>query len=99
GFNSEGFTNYQNLLGNQVFDNLIKKIELLNDAISKDSSLGDGFKIGHSYFCGLTSETVDNNVLRSIVEYDIMPMLKEYWFDEEEKYNTWSNYLLEVFKE
>jgi len=99
GFNSEGFTNYQNLLGNQVFDNLIKKIELLNDAISKDSSLSDGFKIGHSYFCGLTSETVDNNVLRSIVEYDIMPMLKEYWFDEEEKYNTWSNDLLEVFKE
>ena len=32
---------------------IIKKIADLNDAISKDSSLGDGFVIGHSYFCNL----------------------------------------------
>ncbi len=45
-------------------------------------SLGRGFQIGHSYFCGREEKGVDDEWMRSVVEFDILPMLSEYWFDE-----------------
>ena len=60
---------------------------------SKDASLGEGFCIGHSYFCGgdLTTER-----LRTIIEYDIKPMLREYWFDNDTKYQEESGKLISL---
>ena len=29
----------------------------------------------------------DDEILSNIIEYDIIPMLKEYWFDNEDKFN------------
>ena len=52
GFNSEGFTNYQKAFGNESFNALIDQIKVLNKEITEDKSLGRGFQIGHSYFCG-----------------------------------------------
>ena len=51
GFNSEGFTDYQNSIGNETFNTLIDQIKMLNKEITEDRSLGRGFQIGHSYFC------------------------------------------------
>ena len=34
------------------FDALITEIKALNEEIAEDLSLGRGFCIGHSYFCG-----------------------------------------------
>ena len=36
--------------------------------------------------------------MRSIVEYDILPMLSEYWFDEPGKLQKWENILRGVFQ-
>ena len=36
--------------------------------------------------------------LLAIVKRDILPMLKEYWFDEQDKYEHWENQLLGLFK-
>ena len=47
-FKSEQFKEYQKNLKNSKFDNLIKKVEELNEVIKED--LGEGFCIGHSYF-------------------------------------------------
>ena len=64
-------------------DNLVKVIAELNKVIENDDSLGSGFCIGHSYLCNLGTDYI----LENIVEYDIIPMLREYWFDNDEKYN------------
>ena len=91
GFDSEGFKNYQNSLNSDMFNDLIQKIKELNREISLDKSLGKGFCIGHSYFCGRESCTED--WLRSVVNYDIIPMLSEYWFDDAAKLQRWENIL------
>ncbi len=83
GFESKGFQEYQNLLDNTKFTKLISQIKTLNEIIAKDDSLGEGFCIGHSYFCDL-KEITDND-LRDIVEYEIAPLLREYWYDEKNK--------------
>ena len=64
-------------------DSLVKALINLNHIIESDDSLGSGFCIGHSYLCNLGSKYD----LNSIVEYDIIPMLKEYWFDNIQKFN------------
>lgn len=93
GFDTEGFHAYQNDLANEKFDHVIRCVKELNDTIAKDETLGEGFCIGHSYFCGLTPEELNDEALSSIVEYDIIPLLKEYWFDEPAKVREWSERL------
>ena len=48
------------------------------------------------YFCG--RDTCTDEWLHAIVDYDILPMLQEYWFDEETKYQRWENILQGVFQ-
>ena len=96
GFNSEGFEAYQSTISNNTFGKLISRIKALNADIENDASLGKGFCIGHSYFCNLNANCSDA-VLKEIVEYDIVPMLEEYWFDDEAKAKNWSNDLSGVF--
>ena len=90
GFDSDGFRSYQNNLDSRLFDSLIRRVKDLNEEISKDESLGDGFCIGHSYFCNLTPEKVNEEKLSEIIEYELIPLLKEYWFDEPDKVKDWS---------
>ena len=97
GFDSQGFKDYQNNLGSEMFDELIKEIKVLNDEISEDKTLGKGFCIGHSYFCGLQRDNCSVDTLSSIVDYDVLPMLREYWFDDDTKYNNWVSRFHELF--
>ena len=97
GFKSEGFQKYLELLNNDTLNDLIEKVEELNKEITKDSSLGSGFCIGHSYFCN-QDECTDEWV-QSIVEYDIIPTLEEYWFDDSQKLQRWQNNLRGVFSD
>ena len=87
-FESEGFMAYRNGLSNPKFDRLISRVESLNTEIAADNSLGEGFCIGHSYFCNLKS--VDDMDLNRIVEFELVPLLKEYWFDEPQKVKDWA---------
>ncbi len=96
GFRSDGFKKYQKGLNNETFDQLVIKVEELNKEITLDKSLGKGFCIGHSYFCGKTICT--DEWLHSIVKFDILPMLKEYWFDDSSKLQRWENILLGVLQ-
>jgi 5-methylcytosine-specific restriction protein B len=36
--------------------------------------------------------------MQAIVEYDILPMLSEYWFDDMNKLQRWENILRGVFQ-
>jgi GTPase subunit of restriction endonuclease len=95
-FDSEGFSNYQKEFSNKTFNELIEKIKKLNEAIAQDQSLGKGFCIGHSYFCNAEECTLE--WMKDIVEFDIFPMLSEYWFDDESKLNEWKDILYGVFE-
>lgn len=96
GFDSEGFAAYQKALDNETFDELIAKVKELNAEIARDKSLGAGFCIGHSYFCG--RDACDEEWLQEVVDYDILPMLSEYWFDDEAKVKRWENVMHGVFQ-
>ena len=98
GFTTDGFREYRMSLKNEKFDKLIACVESLNNVISNDESLGDGFCIGHSYFCNLLPDTIDDQVLSGIVEYELIPLLKEYWFDEPTKVKDWSSNLRSAIK-
>lgn len=96
GFDSDGFIKYQNALNNETLNELISKVKELNREIALDKSLGKGFCIGHSYFCG--KDICTDEWLHSIVDYDILPMLSEYWFDDSNKLQRWENVLQGVFQ-
>ena len=94
GFETDAFKNYILGWSNQKLRNLINAIIELNKVIADDDSLGSGFCIGHSYLCNF-----DNGYdLDSIVEYDIIPMLREYWFDNDERYNQEAQKLRNALK-
>lgn len=96
GFDSEGFIHYQNGLNNETLNELVSKVKELNREIAADKSLGKGFCIGHSYFCG--KDVCTDEWLHSIVDYDILPMLSEYWFDDTSKLRRWENILQGMFQ-
>ena len=87
GFDADGFRKYKTELANEKFDKLIDCVENLNAVISADEALGEGFCIGHSYFCNL--QTITDQTLNGIVEYELIPLIKEYWFDEPVKVREW----------
>ena len=95
-FESEGFREYQFGLENDKFNKLIDCVISLNQKITDDDSLGEGFCIGHSYFCDI--EEIKENTLTDIVEFEIIPLLKEYWFDEPSKVKEWSDRLRSAVK-
>lgn len=97
GFNSSGFKVYQESLNNETFNKLIDEIKKLNDEIRNDDSLGLGFCIGHSYFCG--QDNCKEEWMKEVVYYDIIPTLQEYWFDDKDKLEKWKKILRGVFND
>jgi 5-methylcytosine-specific restriction protein B len=94
GFETDSFNNHILGWSSPKLRSLIKAIIELNEVISDDDSLGPGFCIGHSYLCNF-----DNGFdLDSIVEYDIIPMLREYWFDNDERFNQEAQKLRNALK-
>lgn len=91
-FNNEKFIKYINSLNSDYLNITIENIKKLNEDIISDTSLGDGFQIGHSYFCNM--KKADEIEIKSILNYEIMPMLEEYWFDSREKIDEWEKVLL-----
>ena len=91
GFRTAGFQAYQAGLENEKFDRLIAQVEELNKAIASDESLGEGFCIGHSFFCALDGDIAQK--LEEIVEFELIPLLREYWFDEPSKVQNWTDQL------
>lgn len=91
-FGKDNFKHH--LKANGVTESMIKKINdnfiALNNYIAdeKNSGLGSGFRIGHSYFC--TKPNCDEDKwYANIIKFEIQPMLEEYWFDEKDKVGEW----------
>ncbi len=69
---------------NVLYKKTIEAVISLNKEIAEDSSLGDGFEIGHSYFC-LDDDKINDTVVKNIIEFEIIPIIEEYWFDNKKK--------------
>lgn len=77
-----------NNVSEEMADKIIKRLNDLNDVISNESlsGLGKGFCIGHSYFCKTPKEGQDESAwYDSIIDYEIAPLLREYWWDDKHK--------------
>ena len=79
-----------------LIDKIIARMTELNDDVASDcKDLGPGYRIGHSYFCPTDGVTPNEAWYRSVVESEIIPLLEEYWFDEEERIENHHRKLLD----
>lgn len=71
----------------QLVELIIKRMTALNQTIKDDPMLGENYQIGHSFFCpkGEHFDGLDEAWYRTIVRTEIVPLLKEYWFDNPKK--------------
>lgn len=86
---------------NGPYTEVMGVIKELNQDIKNDPSLGEGFEIGHSYFClekmsdGRKHDKFD---VARILQYEIRPLITEYWFDDEKMRNKWTDKLDSLIK-
>jgi MoxR-like ATPase len=75
---------------------IVAKMTRLNESITRDSkNLGHGFEIGHSYFCPADTEAqLDQSWYKHIIDSEVKPLLREYWFDDRGKADQWAADLL-----
>ena len=66
---------------------ILTRVAALNLTIKEDKNLGPGFLIGHSYFCTPLGNETSAAWWTAIVDHDLGPLLREYWFDSETKAN------------
>lgn len=95
GFDTEGFKAEMERHSDPRVAKVVEAVKALNSAIAKDDSLGEGFCIGHSYFC---AQPTDVPWIDHVVRYDLCPMLDEYWFDSKEKCGAEKSRLLDLLK-
>ena len=95
GLDTEGFKAEISRHDDTRVEKVVEVIRQLNSTIANDDSLGEGFCIGHSYFC---NHDTSADWIENVVRYDICPMLEEYWFDNNDKRQAAVNRLLDALK-
>lgn len=83
------------------FDFLVKiaqRIENLNRQIADDSNLGPQFCIGHSFVIPVPNEKICDSKIwfTQVVKNEIVPMLREYWFNDPDKVKAAESNLLNI---
>jgi 5-methylcytosine-specific restriction protein B len=71
----------------ELVDLIVSRMSELNRQIKNDPLLGENYQVGHSYFIprGDDFSALDKSWYQSIVRTEIVPLLKEYWFDNPRK--------------
>lgn len=95
-FNEASYVEFMKLKEQPILFRMIEEIKALNQVIKEDPTLGKGFQIGHSYF---TFNIDEENLqlvskLDDIVNFEVLPLLEEYWFDDPHKVEEWKMKLL-----
>lgn len=73
--------------------NITDKISAVNAMILGDPSLKEGFLIGHSYFVPTELPTDPESWLEDVLKFEILSLLEEYWFDNDDRLNEAKNIL------
>lgn len=76
-----------------------RRIARLNETIANDSSLGKQYAVGHSFFCPDPDRDPPDGDwdewYKMVVDYEIRPLLEEYWFDAPETAKREADILLD----
>ena len=82
----EAYLQEEHSISASMVKRIVAKVIALNTTIKGDDNLGDGFEIGHSYFCTDVPKGSDEETWYAhIVDHEIGPQLLEYWFDDKPK--------------
>jgi 5-methylcytosine-specific restriction protein B len=88
-FSSEIFKQWllERSMNDQLVQCIIDKMYTLNTKILEDPLLGENYQVGHSFFCPRGDDFSDLNIdwYRAIIQTEIVPLIKEYWFDNSAK--------------
>lgn len=79
-------------VADDIVDGICQRFSELNKFIADKthSGLGPGFCVGHSYFVPDDNGSgFDFAWYKSILETQIVPLLEEYWFDNDDLVKTW----------
>ena len=69
-----------------LIDKVVDRMKALNSQIAKDTKdLGPGYQIGQSYFCPGDGIRPDDAWFQRVVNSEIVPLLQEYWLDDDRK--------------
>ncbi len=62
---------------------VVTRLTALNQEIADDPLLGENYQVGHSFFCpkGEVFSGLDRGWYEGIIRTEIVPLLREYWFD------------------
>lgn len=69
-------------LSKELVEHISISLTKVNDKIRSDQNLGEGFQIGHSYFCEFKLGDNEMEWWQEILDFEIQPLLEEIWFDE-----------------
>ncbi|HET9587773.1 MAG TPA: AAA family ATPase [Anaerolineales bacterium] len=74
-------------MGADLVQLIMERMSALNRQIREDPLLGENYQVGHSFFLprGDDFAGLDRNWYESVVRTEIIPLLKEYWFDDPQK--------------
>ena len=82
----EAYLQEEHSISASMVKRIVAKVTALNETIEGDDNLGDGFEIGHSYFCTDVPKGSDEETWYAhIVDHEIGPQLLEYWFDDKKQ--------------
>jgi len=79
--------NFRSLLSSKgltapMVEHICSSVTKVNGKIREDINLGEGFQIGHSYFCTFTTNEDENKWWNEILSFELKPLLEEIWFDD-----------------
>ncbi|PKL84731.1 MAG: hypothetical protein CVV22_11535 [Ignavibacteriae bacterium HGW-Ignavibacteriae-1] len=72
----------ENELTDGMIEHICSSVTKVNTKIKDDINLGEGFQIGHSYFCTFNNGEDENQWWDEILNFELKPLLEEIWFDE-----------------
>ncbi|MBE0637050.1 MAG: EVE domain-containing protein [Bacteroidales bacterium] len=84
GENFRSFLSFKGLSA-QIIDHICSSVTKVNSKIKDDINLGEGFQIGHSYFCTFMEGEDENNWWNEVLSFELKPLLAEIWFDDSAK--------------
>lgn len=89
-FKGEAFSTFSDFIGSHgvssvMIDRIARNVIQVNETISTDYRLGRGFEIGHAYFTNFNHFKDEQEWYENIIEFELIPLIEEYYFDDETK--------------
>lgn len=77
-------------------ESVAHRINLVNESIAADPSLGVQYQIGHSFFTPAPTRKIGDTEqwIRQVVEHELRALLAEYWFDDPDRIDRETSRLL-----